>query len=330
MARLTALDEQLAHQLPEPLAVVATHHQHWRESYFFVAHPPDDPDGDVVVVALATYPGRGQLDALVLGRVGGQPLAAYHVRPAGDDPHTPVVGPVAVRIEEPLRRVRVTVAESDQVAAEFTFHARTAACPLRRGRLLTDDGEVLWDQSHMFQSATVEGWYRAPAGEGRMDGWVGQRDHSWGIRQHGRIPLWMWLAVQLPDGMLGVWHWETPEGAVVFSDGCFAPTGGGPPVPLVGFSHDLGWTDEAGDPVGYGPDGAAVAGLAGSVRFALAGGRAVTVRGSGRWCAPYRPLYGGGQHLLGVETDDGRRGTAVVEVTGRDHHHFFPEPLPVH
>ena len=38
--------------------------------------------------------------------------------------------------------------------------------------------------------------------------------------------------------------------------------------------------------------------------------------------------YGGGQHLMAVETDDGRRGTAVYEVTGRHHHRFFPTPLP--
>jgi hypothetical protein len=28
-----------------------------------------------------------------------------------------------------------------------------------------------------------------------------------------------------------------------------------------------------------------------------------------------------------VETDDGRSGMAVYEVTGRHHHRFFPEPL---
>jgi hypothetical protein len=30
---------------------------------------------------------------------------------------------------------------------------------------------------------------------------------------------------------------------------------------------------------------------------------------------------------MAVETDDGRRGTAIYEVTGRHHHRFFPEPL---
>jgi hypothetical protein len=42
-------------------------------------------------------------------------------------------------------------------------------------------------------------------------------------------------------------------------------------------------------------------------------------------CTPYGP-YGGGLHLLTVHTDDGRSGTAIYEVTGAYHHHFFPVP----
>ena len=142
--------------------------------------------------------------------------------------------------------------------------------------------------------------------------------------------MWSWYAVQLPDGMLGVWHWELANGARVFTDGCWAPADRSEPVPVVDFHHDLQWTDAHGNPVAYGADGSAVMGLAGDVTFTLAGGRKIRVAAHGRWCAPYKPLYGGGQHLMAVETDDGRSGTAIYEVTGRHHHRFFPEPLPVH
>src|SRR5580704_18909894 len=103
MPSLTANDERLAHQLPEPLSVVAIEHQHWRESYFFVTHGPD-VDSDVLVIAMATYPARHILDALVLGRIGGELLGAHFQRPADGDPHTSVVGPVSVVVEEPFRR----------------------------------------------------------------------------------------------------------------------------------------------------------------------------------------------------------------------------------
>jgi len=323
--RLSAFDEHFVHQIPEPLGVVGIEHEHWRESYFFVTHA-DDVGTDVVVVAMATYPRRGLLDALVLGRVGGTPLFRYYQRPAGTEPHATTVGPVSVTVEEPFRRLRVRVDDADGFDAELDFTGRTQPYALRRGRLLDDGGALLWDQSHMIQSGTFSGSYRLEGVTRPVPGWLGQRDHSWGVRDHGRIPMWMWLAIQLPDGMLGVWHWELANGAPIFTDGCWAPARGDP-VPVVGFRHDLSWTDEHGDPTEYGPSGEAVHGLAGTVTFALADSSRVTVRGAGSWCAPYRPIYGGGQHLVAVTTDDGRRGTAVYELTGRHHHRFFPTPL---
>jgi hypothetical protein len=329
--RLTHLDEHFGHQIPEPLSVVGIEHQHWRESYFFVTHGPD-ADTDVLVVAMATYPARGHLDALVLGRFDGEPLFAYHQRAADGDPHTAAVGPVSVTIEEPFERVRIRVDDTGGQAGgtgmDLTFTARTRAYGLRRGRMLADDGSLLWDQSHMIQSGHFQGTYSRGGSTRAVDRWLGQRDHSWGVRDHGRVPFWTWLAVQLDDGMLGVWHWELADGSRIFTDGCWAPSGGGEPVPVVDFHHDLHWTDARGKAVDYGDDGASVEGLAGTVAFRLAGGRLVGLEGSGTWCAPYRPIYGGGQHLMAVETDDGRRGTAVYEVTGRHHHRFFPTPLP--
>jgi hypothetical protein len=323
LPHLTAYDELFVHQVPEPLSVVGIEHEHWRESYFFVTHGPDI-DTDVVVVAMATYPARHTLDALVLGRIGGEPVFHYHQREAGDDPHSTTVGPVSVEVVSPFEELRVRVAPEQGYEADLTFQARTLPYALRRGRLLADDGSLLWDQSHMIQSGTFQGHYRRGEVAHAVEGWLGQRDHSWGVRDHGRIPLWMWLAVQLPDGMLGVWHWELASGARVFTDGCWAPADGRPPVPVVDFAHSLHWTDDGGKPTTYGADGSGVAGLAGAVSFVLEGGHRVDLQAEGRWCAPYRPFYGGGQHLMAVETSDGRVGTAVYEVTGCDHHRYFP------
>ncbi|MEY2435477.1 MAG: hypothetical protein QOF97_313, partial [Acidimicrobiaceae bacterium] len=69
MPRLTAMDEHLIHQLPEPLPNVVTHHPHWRESYFFIAHRPESL-GDVVILTMASYPQREVMDSLQMGRVG--------------------------------------------------------------------------------------------------------------------------------------------------------------------------------------------------------------------------------------------------------------------
>jgi len=324
--KLTAMDEHFVHQLPEPLPVAAIEHHHWRESYFFVTHGPDRHD-DVVIVAMAHYPARGAMDALLMGRIGGERLFQYHARPYGDDPHTTSVGPVTVSVEEPLRRLRVSVEPTDGFAADLMFTARTQPYLMRRGRLSDADG-LIWDQSQMFQSGQFSGTYTSGGQTHDVAGWLGQRDHSWGVRNHGRVPLWVWLAVQLPDGMFGLWNWELADGSLVFLDGCWAPADGSDPVPLVGFDHELTWTVD-GRPAPWATNGEGITGLSGRVSLTTADGRTVTLDAEGEWCAPYVPFHGGGLNVMDVRADDGRTGTAIYEVTGRHHHRYFPDPPSV-
>ncbi|CAG1000197.1 hypothetical protein MYXO_02953 [Myxococcaceae bacterium] len=325
MPRLSPMDEFFVHQIPEPFPNVVTHHAFWRDSLFFVMHPRD-AEGDVVILTMASFPARGELDSLQLGRVGGVLQYARHSRPFDGDPHTMAVGPVTIDIVEPYRSVRLRVADVPEapVSMDVTFTARTAAYALRRGTMKAGH-ELIWDQSHMVQSGEYRGWFRRAGKTVDVDGWWGQRDHSWGIRDHARCPMWQWFAIQLPDGMIGGWHWEYANGARVFTDGCFAPAGGAEPVPVIDYRHDLHWLDAGGRRTSYGRDGENVDGLEGRLEFTLEGGRRIGVEGRGRWAARYGP-YGGGQNLLAVRTDDGREGVAIHEITGGHHHHFFPVP----
>jgi hypothetical protein len=175
----------------------------------------------------------------------------------------------------------------------------------------------------MMQSGNYNGSVTRDGTTYEINDWWGQRDHSWGIRDHARCPFWMWLAVQLPDGMLGVWNWELANGARVFTDGCWAPADGSDPVPVVDFRHDLHWIDDAGKEVSYERDGTDVAGVAGRVQFTLEGGDVVGLEAEGRWAQRYGPV-GGGLNQVTVKADDGRVGTAIYELTGAHHHRYFP------
>ena len=323
MPRLTAMDELFVHQIPEPLPHVVTWHEHWRESLFFIMHRPDGP-GDVIILTLAHFPAREEMDALQLGRIGDQPAIARHARPYDGDPHTMAVGPVRIDIAEPYRTVRLQVADdpASALAMDVTFTARTRAHGLRRGTMKWRH-ETVWDQSHMIQSGTYSGTVTRAGQTIEIDNWWGQRDHSWGIRDHARCPLWIWLAIQFPEGMIAVWHWEYPNGARVYTDGCFAPAGDGEPVPVVDFRHDLHWLDAAGAEVSYERDGEKVTGLAGQVEVTLEGGRRITIDAEGRWAQRYGPV-GGGLSEMQVRTSDGWSGTAIYELTGAFHHRYFP------
>jgi len=323
MPRLTAMDELFVHQIPEPLPNVATDHEHWRESVFFIVHPPEGL-GDVIILTVAHFPKRQVMDALQLGRIGGVPTIARHERDYGDDPHTMVVGPVRVDVVEPFRTIELHVddAPGSALGLDLTFTARTQPYGLRRGTLKFGQ-EIIWDQSHMVQSGTFRGTVTHGGTPIVIDDWWGQRDHSWGIRDHARVPLWMWLAVQFPEGMFSVWHWEQANGARVYTDGCFAPAGDEPPIPVVDFRHELHWVDAGGNAVDYGRDGDDVFGVAGRVELTLEGGRTVSLEAQGRWAQRYGPL-GGGLNEVVVRSSDGWEGTAIYELTGAHHHRYFP------
>ncbi len=322
MVRLTPADEFFFHQIPEPLPQVVTFSEHWRESLFFVMHP-ESGDGDVLILTLAHFPMRGEMDSLQLGRVGGQLTFARHSRHYDGDPHTMAVGPVQIDIVEPYKTVRLFVDPAGaQVGLDITFTARTRECGLRRGTMKAAS-ETIWDQSHMIQSGRYNGTYTVGGKTYEVRDWWGQRDHSWGIRDHQRCPMWQWLAIQLPDGMLGIWNWEYPNGQRVYMDGYWAPTDMSEPVQVVDYRHDLHWIDASGARVSYERDGANVAGLEGVIIARLDDGREFEVRGEGRWHTRYGQL-GGGQVHMHLRTADGRAGTAAYEITGSHHHHFFP------
>ena len=241
MATPHALDEGFTHQLPMLQAEVALEHPHWRESYFFDIHDPSG-EGDVVFFTMARYPSRGRLDSLQMGRVGGEPLLgpARSARRA-DDPHTTEVAGARVEVVDPWQEVRLWAdPATSAIGLDLTFRARTQPYGLRRGTMRAGD-EIIWDQRHILQSGTYHGTYTVGGVDAEVDGWVGQRDHSWGIRDHGRCPLWIWFQIQLDDGFLGVWHWELANGARVYTDGCWAGTDGSEPVPVVDFQHDVAW-----------------------------------------------------------------------------------------
>lgn len=326
MARPTAADERFLHQVPELLANVEAQHHHWRESYFFELHRPD-ARGDVVFFTMARYPARQLMDSIQMGRVDGARVLGALNRPSGDDPHTTELPGARVEVVRPFEELRLWADPAlAAIGLDLTFRARTQPYALRRGTLRAGD-DVVWDQRHILQSGIYTGTYTLDGAVRTVDGWVGQRDHSWGIRDHGRCPLWMWLQIQLDDGFLGVWHWELANGAHVYTDGCWAGADRSDPVPVVDFRHELAWTTAGGAPADYGEHGEAVAGLRGACAFTLAGGRRLGVEAEGTFDRPYEPFHRGGLSQMRVRVDDGREGTAIYEITGARHHRYLPDTV---
>ena len=276
---------------------------------------------------MAHYPAREVMDSIQMGRIDGKSVLGAQSRPYDGDPHTTEVPGARVEVVRPWEEVRLW-ADPDVAAigVDVTFRARTQAYALRRGTMRAGE-DVVWDQSHIFQSGAYTGTYTADGVTRTVDGWIGQRDHSWGIRDHGRCPLWMWFQIQFEDGFLGVWHWELANGSRIYTDGCWAATDRSDPVPLVDFSHDLEWTGAEGHPATYGEHGESVAGLRGACSFTLQGGTRITLEAEGTFDRPYEPFHRGGLSQMRVQTSGGREGTAIYEITGARHHRYLPETV---
>jgi hypothetical protein len=97
------------------------------------------------------------------------------------------------------------------------------------------------------------------------------------------------------------------------------------PVPVVDFRYDASWVGTGRQPASYGEHGEEIDGLIASATFTLADRRVVEVDAQGTMARTYEPFHRGGLNLMRVSTGDGRRGTAIYEITGARHHQFFPD-----
>jgi hypothetical protein len=234
---LTAADELHVHQTPEPIAAAGTDRNFYDRSYFGAF----TPDGSLFVAgAFGIYPHLNVADAhLAIVRDGTQHcLHASKVLHA--DRLDLSVGPVSIEIEEPLRAIRLRVAEHDGLAADLRFAGRHF--PVEEPRFLHRVGtRAFMDYTRLSQGARVTGWASVDGERLELgDTALGVRDRSWGIRPVGapdpqppapaEAPqfFWLWAPVHLED-RTAFWHlnadaagraWNTR--AVVCPDGAGA------------------------------------------------------------------------------------------------------------
>ena len=132
----------------------------------------------------------------------------------------------------------------------------------------------------------------------------------------------MWLAIQFPEGMVAVWHWELTNGA------------GSTPTAVSlrpteathrrdRFRHDLTGSTATAGPFPTIATASHVVGLAGHVTLGARRRSRDRIEAEGRWAQRYGPV-GGGLNEMRVRSADGSQGTAIYEITGAHHHHYFP------
>ena len=259
---LTPQDDLIGHQTPTTFDHVASSDPSWMERLWYTGHPA--PEGDVIFdIGLGYHPNRNVMDVFAGVETGGVQTnfrASRHARP---NPLQTTVGPLSIEVIEGLRRHRIALAPNDsgltfdlEFIATMNPHEEEPHFRRRKGR-------VTEEMTRVQQLGKYAGWIELD-GERREvtpDRWLGQRDHSWGIRAEMRTDeahppvtfyppfLFLWTTVQFEDYGLQLFLKERSPGDTIYISGeIVRPVGERARSPkLVAMTHDIDWAD---DPLG--------------------------------------------------------------------------------
>jgi hypothetical protein len=237
---LTAGDDYPLHQTSRPVRDPGLDRNLYDRFFFNLW---SDDLSTYVAVALGQYPGRNVMDGAIGISVEAEEGRVQHnvraSRALGDDRLDTNVGPVGVQIVEPLRTLRVTLGENDGgTTADLTFHASCA--PFEEDRYVWKNGQrTIGDYTRLTQAGTWTGTVSTPdTGTIEVQGWVGGRDRSWGVRPVGEPEppgapeverpgfYWLWAPLHVGDRLYLFDVNETPEGDRWHDEMMSAPVGG--------------------------------------------------------------------------------------------------------
>jgi hypothetical protein len=203
---LTAGDEFPIHQAPEPVAMVTD--RNFYDRFFFNGY---SLDGRIFfAAAMGIYPALDVIDGAFCVAIDGVQHNLRVSARLGGERMAMAVGPIRVSVEEPLGRVRLTVAGNDGgLSANLVFTGRHF--PIEEPRFMRRVGTRLFmDYTRMTQNGRWSGWVSVDGQRVDIDESVtGTRDRSWGIRPVGKsdpqpAPVspqfwWLWTPTHFED-----------------------------------------------------------------------------------------------------------------------------------
>jgi hypothetical protein len=208
---LTKGDDYPLHQTAEPIAYAGTD-RNFYDRYFFNAYPATPGDLRMLGVAFGIYPQLNIADAHFCWLDGGRQVALHASCWLGMERLAMRVGPIAIEVVEPLQRLRVTVDAPDHgVRADILFDG--FSFPIEEPRFTHRIGpRTLLDYTRLTQNGRYAGWIELDGARTVLDGFVGTRDRSWGVRPIGARDaqpfappeppqfFWLWSPCVFPDG----------------------------------------------------------------------------------------------------------------------------------
>jgi hypothetical protein len=243
---ITGFDDFPVHQTALPVAAPATSDRNAYGRYWFGA---THRDGRFMVeAAFGRYPHLGVVDAhLSIVKDGVQ--HAFHVSGAAPaDPVDTTAGPFRLEIVEPMRRLRIVVADNETgITADLEWRSRVGALEEDHTVMRDGLGRAIVDMSRFLQFGTWAGHVTVDGDRTALahEEVVGVRDRSWGVRPVGAQPAgrpaptapnaWLWAPVHFAGECRTLGYFQRPGGQVWRPDGFVVPVTD--PVPAV-TEHD--------------------------------------------------------------------------------------------
>jgi hypothetical protein len=281
---LTPQDDLIGHQLPTTFDQIDNSDPAWMERLWYTGHPA--PGGDVIFdIGLGYHPNRNVMDAFAGVAVPGRQWnfrASRHLRP---DPLGTTVGPLSITVLEGLRRHRLVLGENNSgIRFELEFHG-TMNPHEEKAHTRRRHGRITENMARAQQLGRYSGWIEYDGRRVEVDRWLGQRDHSWGVRAEMRTdeshpPLtfyppffYCWATAQFADRGLHVFFKErAPSDKIYLSGEQVAGLGSNVSGrdQLLDVRHDVVWHDDA--------RGQSMASAVFHLRFADGSERPVSIR----------------------------------------------------
>jgi len=248
---LTAFDDYLIHQTPEPVAHPGTGDRNFYDRHFFNGF---SREGNLFFgAALGLYPNRRVMDAAFTLVRDGRQLSVHASRLAPAERGETRVGPIAIEVVEALRTLRVRVAPNDfGLEADLLFRARGPALEEPRFTARVEN-RLFMDTTRLTQFGLWEG--TITAGGARLTlaplRALGVRDRSWGVRPVGEpeggapgLPpqfFWLWAPLHFDDLCTHCGVNEDAEGRPLHAAGSVLRLADGAIEPVASVAHGVRW-----------------------------------------------------------------------------------------
>jgi hypothetical protein len=179
------MDDTLWHQIPTTFDHVGTSDPRFFDRYWFAANEPSG--AGALQFTVGVYRNMNVMDGGFVAVHDGKQhnlRTSRSLRPR----YETACGPLRVEVVEPLRHLRLHVAEGAQsVHGELDW---TSVLPPQEEvpRFTRVRGRVVEESRRFDQIGECSGWLDIDGQRVEVDRWWAARDHSWGVRQQVGIP----------------------------------------------------------------------------------------------------------------------------------------------